>query len=102
MAIGINTGIIGQAAIAIPKHKAVITEANPVFAPELTATVDSTKEVTVVAPIPAPNIVATASTLLALPIQFLSNCSRSAIRLTAIKVPVVSKKSVYKNDNTAT
>ena len=60
--IGIKTFMIGQTAIDTPKHSAVIIEANPVFAPAATPVVDSTKVVTVVAPIPAPIIVEIAST----------------------------------------
>jgi hypothetical protein len=96
--IGIKTCKIGHAAIERPNNDAVMIAENPVLAPADTPTVDSTNDVTVVAPIPAPITVPIASTLLALFIQFLSVLSRFIILFKDINVPVVSKKSKYTNE----
>ena len=98
---GINICKIGQAAIDNPNKLAVIMFAKPVFAPADIPIEDSTKQVTVVDPIPAPPIVLIASTILALFIHFLLCLSNFVIFDNIIKVPVVSKKSIYRNDKIA-
>ncbi len=85
-----------------PNNKEVTKAEKPVFPPAPTPVVDSTKVVTVVAPIPAPTIVEIASTWLALAIHFGSALPKSTIRSMVIKLPVVSKKSMYKNERTPT